>query len=359
MQLRTDLPTAAWQRSTSAVDLRPSRAWRVALAAALLLGSVGCGTTTVSMLVVRPALINAQPYGGTTSVAGVVASNPMQVPAANALRAEIEQAILAGHGGVVRLVQLGGGLAITGKIDQYGVAISTEEEDARCKLKTTVKVEQAQTETEQPETARPETAQADEQPADRPCKRYRSRWQARVIVTVRITSSQGQVVFYRQLVQAKDGVSGWQDEQVPTPPSQDQTLLQLRRAVADQIAWIVVPHQERVAAVLYDCEAPAEALCENGARQLAASNYQGALETYAQALEALRKRPGVPASELAEVHWNRAIVAKYGRMFDLAVQELKAAIQLDDSGTYRHELIEVQRAADDHNRLIDQGLGGN
>ncbi len=331
--------------SVSTLFAPKSRPLGLLLAAAAVLGAAGCGTTSVSMLVVRPALINAQPYGGTASVAGVVASNPVQVPVANALRAEIEQAILAGHGGVVRLVQVGGGLAITGKIDEYGVAFETDEEDARCKLKTKVKVEQGSAETEQP--------------ADRPCKRYRSRWQARMITTVRISSSQGQILFYRQLVQARDGTTPWREDEVPTPPNQDGTLLQLRRAMAEQIAWLVVPHRERVTAVLYDCEAPAEAICQSGARLLAASNYQGALDTYAQALEALRKRPGIPASELAEVHWNRAIVAKYGRMFDLAIQELQEAIRLDNSATYRNQLIEVQKAAEDHNRLIDQGLGPN
>lgn len=324
----------------------PRLRWsRLLLAGAVAWTAAGCGTSSVSMLVVRPALINAQSYGGTASVAGVVASNSTQVAVANTMRAEIEQAILAGHGGVVRLVQMGGGLAITGKIDEYGVTISTEEEDARCKLKTKVKVEQGSNETEQP--------------VDRPCKRYRSQWQARIVVTVRVASSQGQILFYRQLVQARDGATPWQEETVPTPPNQDATLHGLRRAMADQIAWTVVPHRERVTAVLYDCDAPAEALCQAGVRQLAASNYQGALDSYAQALEALRKRPNVPASELAEVHWNRAIVAKYGRMFELALQELREAIRLDDSATYRNQLSEVQKAAEDHSRLIDQGLGPN
>lgn len=315
----------------------------VALAVGIGLLVAGCGTTSVRMLVVRPAVINARAYGGTASVAGFVAAQPQLVPIAEAFRLDVERQIVAGHGGVVRLQQVGGGLAITGRVDEHGLRLATEQEETTCKRK--VKVER--------------DGQEVEQPAEQPCLRYRVRWAARMMALVRVTSSQGQTLFLRQLIEEDTGVTPWQKETVPTVPDAARRLGQVRVKLAQKVAWLVVPHKERVTATLYDCPAPAERTCDQGARALAASDYDGALRIYQQAIDQLRATPGMAASEIAEVHWNRAIVAKYGRMFSLAVTELQAALALENSGTYRRELEDVQRAAAEHEQLIDQGLGGN
>ena len=340
-------PAAAHVPSSSEAGLRA--ALPVGRAVGPLLGVLalallcsGCGTTSVRMQVVRPSVFNARSYGGTASVAGFVAQAPNLVPIADAFRVDVERQIVAGHGGVVQLVQGGAGLAITGRVDEYGVRIEREEQNATCKRR--VKVQQG--------------GKSEEQRVDQPCKRYRVRWAARMMALVRITSGQGQTLFLRQLVEQDTGITPWEEDHAPEVRDLDRSLGQVRVRLAQRVAWLVVPHRERVTATLYDCPEPAAKTCDQGARALANSDYQGSLALYQQAMAMLQGKPGVPASEIAEIHWNRAIVAKYGRMFDLAIAELHAALRLENSGTYRRELEEVQRAAVEHAQLIDQGLGG-
>lgn len=328
------------QRTLTA--LAPRRSLLLLLGVAVSGALAGCGTTSVQMLVTRPAVFNAQQFGGTVGVAGFVSQNPALVQVANTFRVDVEQQILAGHGGVVRLTHGGAGLMITGRVDEYGLALQTEEEDAQCDRR--VRVEQGgKTETRTVRQA---------------CKRYRVRWAARMLALVRITSAQGQTVFLRQLLEQDTGITPWNDDEVPQVPNAAGRLAKVKLALAQQVAWLVVPHRERVTATLYDCPEPAAKTCDQGARALAASDYDGSLRLYQQAIDMLKNKPGLPPSEIAEIHWNRAIVAKYGRMFGLAVQELQAALRLEDSGTYRRELEAVQRAAVEHEQLIDQGLGG-
>jgi hypothetical protein len=321
------------------------RALVVLLAGAVAAVASGCGTTSVSMLVVRPALINAQSFGGSASVAGFVASRGEWAAYAEPMRADVERFLLAGHGGVVRVMQQGGGLVISGQIDELGLRTRNEVEDTTCEDK--VKVKQGGREVESV--------------VKRDCKRVRTQWEAIVSVRTRVTSSAGQLVYLRHVSRNKTGVTAWANDEPPVLPvaTVNRHLDRLRLDVARDIAWLVVPHKVRVTATLYDCPEPAKRVCEDGARLLAASNYDGALGAYATALERLGKAAKVERSTLAEVHWNRAIVAKYGRRFELAIAELQAAIALDDSSSYRRELGAVRGAAEDHERLIDQGLGGS
>ncbi len=298
----------------------------------------GCGQTAVSMLVVRPALINAKPFGSTVSVAGFLAAQPSWVATAEQLRVEVERAILAGHGGVVPLVQHGGGLAISGTVDQITTRVQYEEKEGRCPVK---KV----------------PGGGEEQSADRPCPHRRGQWATAMLVSVRIVSSTGQVVYLRQLQRERTGFTAWVADAMPTMPDLRPQMATHRQELANEIAWLVVPHQERVTEHLYDCDPPAEKMCQDGARLLASSRYDEALNAYAAALQALQGNPKAEASDIAEIHWNRAIVAKYARNFQLAIQSLQEAIRLDDSARYRAELDNVQRAAADHERLLDQGLG--
>ncbi len=300
--------------------------------------AAGCGQTAVSMLVVRPALINVKPFGGSVSVAGFLAAQPSWIATAEQLRVEVERASLAGHGGAVPLVQHGGGLAVSGSVDQVSTRVQIEEREGRCAVK-------------------PKAGAGEEQRADRPCPHRRGTWTAAMQVSVRIVSSAGQVVYLRQLQRERTGVTGWVEDAMPTMPDLRPEMVRQRQELANEIAWLVVPHQERVVEHLHDCEEPATKMCQDGARLLASSRYDEALGAYAAALKALQSNPKADASDLAEVHWNRAIVAKYARNFQLASQALQEAIRLDDSARYRAELENVQRAAADHERLIDQGLG--
>ena len=297
------------------------------------------------MLVVRPSVINAQTYGGSASVAGFAVARPELAPLAEPMRIDVERFMLAGHGGVVRVVQAGGGLVVSGQVDEHGVHLRSEKEQVPCKEK--VKVKQGNSE--------------EESEVKRDCVRTRTHWEAVVAVRTQIATGQGQLLYLRPVEHRHSGVTSWHDgTSAPVPDAKLRDELNaLRLDVARTIAWLVVPHKERVTATLYDCPKPATNTCKDGVRLLAASNYDGALNAYAHALVQLKATPKMKKSTLAEVHWNRAIVARYGRQFDLAVTELQAALALENAASYRRELDEVRAAAVDHVRLIDQGLGGS
>ena len=68
-----------------------------------VLGSLlaGCGTSTLSLVVVRPAVVNARPHGGTVSVAGFSALRPDLTDAAYALRNDLTREVREGVGGEI------------------------------------------------------------------------------------------------------------------------------------------------------------------------------------------------------------------------------------------------------------------
>ena len=60
----------------------------------------------------------------------------------------------------------------------------------------------------------------------------------------------------------------------------------------------------------------------------------------------------------AKIHANRGLVYRYSRRFDAAVKELARASELDlSTSRYRKELERVEKSRNEHNNLVEQGLG--
>ena len=305
----------------------------------------GCGTTSVSMVVVRPAVINAQPFGGTVSVAGFAAPRPDFAAVAGQLQQEVQRELLAGVGGVVRVVSYGGGLSVSGRVRDYSMTLHEERKQRRCRKQV---VDSAGAGEEKPVKT-----------VDGVCIYRRLRWQARVAVLVRIQASTGQLIYLREVVERRSGRTVEVKDRAPRPPSAHIELRRLRRRIAQRIAHLVVPYRTRVTARMNDCEGAAESLCDSGARAMSQSRYRAAIAAYKQALAVLQRTPGTSPADLAEVHWNLAQVNKYARRYDAAVAELQEARRLDPGHSqYLNELNAVQAARQAHRQLIDQGLVG-
>ncbi|GEM_PF-2820032 len=315
------------------------RAALVIVAAGLF--AAGCGTTSVKMMVVRPALINARPWGGTVSVQGVAAAHPDYIHVAGQIRQELKQRIVNGYGNVVALKQYGGGLQVSGRLERYDITLEVQSRQTTCS--DTIRVRQG--------------GKSVSQRVSRPCVMKQHRWRAHVDVLMRVTSNNGQVLFLRHLTETRTGSTVERRAVAPMPDSH-RILQGLRNLIVTRMAQVIVPHRVRVTATLYDCPQPAEGTCNRAVANLAKSRYDAALAEYDRALAQLQKAPGVERSDIAKVHWNKAIVCRYGRRFDAALNELDSALRLDPGNSrYQRERANVQADRDRHSRLIDQGLG--
>lgn len=143
---------------------------------------------------------------------------------------------------------------------------------------------------------------------------------------------------------------------MPTPPNSHPILQELRMSVAEQIAWLVAAHRERVNVVFYNCEKPAKATCEVGVQRMAEGRYDEAAAAFTDALAQL-DRAGANKDDRAKVLWNRALVFEFSRQFDQAEADLRAAYALDDERQYRDQIGAVERERAAHQQLLEQGLG--
>lgn len=314
--------------------------WSLGAVIAALAGLVGCGTSTVSMMAVRPAILNAQAYGGTVSVAGFAPAYPDYALVAGQLRSEVADRIAGGVGGTVRLLEYGGGLVISGRVEQYSAHLHPHERATTCT--DTVSV--------------PSDKGTVSKNVERPCAWRWLDWHCQVVVTAQVTDPTGRVLLIRPVSYERRGSTAQVRDAAPVPPNLHPILQELRLRAAEEIAWLVTPHRERVNAVFYDCEKPATAVCEVGVKHMAEARYDEAVADFTEALAQL-ERAGATAADRAKVLWNRAIVLQYSRRFDPAVADLQAAYRLDPQDEYRDQIAVVERERAAHQQLLEQGLG--
>ncbi len=319
------------------------KGWRLgptvaALAALLTLAS--CGTSTVSMMAVRPAILNAQAYGGTVSVAGFAPAHPDYALISGQFRNEVAERIAGGVGGTVRLLEYGGGLVISGRVEAYTAQLHAHERLTTCTDSVSVDGGKSSA----------------TKNIERPCAWRWLDWQCRVVVTAQVTDPSGRVLIIRPISYERSGSTTQVRDAAPVPPNLHPILQELRLRAAEEVAWLVTPHHERVNAVFYDCQKPATAACEFGVKRMAEARYDEAVAAFTDALAQL-ERAGASAADRAKVLWNRAIVLQFSRRFDEAVADLQAAHRLDPQDEYRDQIAVVERERAAHQQLLEQGLG--
>lgn len=304
-----------------------------------LLLAAACGTSSVQMVVVRPAVINARPYGGSVSIAGFQPLRPEFYEVASQFHQELAAAVINSVGGVVQLRD-SGGLIASGQIRDYSVQLTERQRIQQC-------------------TDRQQVTQSGvttTQNVQHSCTYYWLDWHAHVAVTFRVTSSQGQTLYWRNHFAERRGTTSQVRDNTPIAPFAPPILRELRAQVVEQLAAVIVPHRVRVTATFYDCKPPAEDACAQGVKFMAASNYDAALAAYSDAIARITAAK-LPPAELAKAYYDRGLVFEYSRRFDEAIADYKYAITLDDSSAYRNALASVERERTNHNQLIDQGLG--
>jgi len=311
-----------------------------ALALPLLLCLTGCGTTTVSLVVVRPAMINARAYGGSVSISAFAPYAPGSQFAAAQMQAELSQAVVNSVGHAVALQPQGGGLHVAGQVEEYGLRLVERERPSKCSDTITVI----------------QDGIAKRQKVDVPCIYKWFEWHARAAVLMQVTTVQGQVLFHQRLFAVRGGQTFEQRGAPPPPPLPQPILDDLRAQVVSKMAEVIVPHRVRVNATFYDCPQPAQAACEAGVKAMARSDYETALRAFSDA-QRLLMQAAAPKEEIAKTYWNRALVFEYSRRFDEAVADYRQALALDPNDTYRAGLGSVETERRRHEQLVDQGLG--
>lgn len=298
-----------------------------------------CGQSTVQFAVVRPSVINVRSYGGSVQVAGFLAGSPDWGDVAGQFKAEVADRIAAGVPGAVRLVDFGGSVVVSGRIDDYGVRLTEGRRAEMC----TDTVREGTGETAQTKTVQNH------------CVMRWNDWQARMAVAVQLVSSAGQMILLQPMVATATGRSEETRDAAPAPPNLHPVLQGLRGQLAAKIANLVAPHREMVAAILYDCADPAKQVCAQGVQEFAHSQYDAAVAAFTDAL-GLLQRAKADKSDQAKVLWNRGIVFEYSRRFAEASADFAGANALDPSSAYAAKQADVDRERLLHEKLVDEGL---
>lgn len=310
---------------------------KLLLAVALLVAG-GCGgTTTAPMEVTRPALINAGDHGGTLTVLAFVPGLPDYREVTGQVQRELASRITANGRGQVHLRPSGGGLVVSGRVERYESHMERRSKQGQCDVRF-----------DNGEVQRMER---------RPCTQAWMDWTANVSVILKVSDSAGKVLYHRRIEEMERDSTGVVQDAMPTPPNLHGTLRQLRHRVIERMARVVVPHRVEVSATFYGCAEAAKPMCKQALAHFNASRLDQALAAYGQAEQALRASGQATNAELADLAWNRAMVARYARRFKQAIDELEKARRLDaERQRFKVELTVLQAEERDQATLIEPGL---
>ena len=301
-----------------------------------LLALLGCGQSTVRFLVVRPAVLNVRDHGGSVRVLGFLPGHPDYAEVAGQLQAEVLDHIMGDVPGAVAVQQYGGGVVISGRVDDYGVTLTEGRRADKCT-----------------DEVKDKDGATSKVSVD--CVQRWYDWSAHMAVAVQVVAATGELLILRPATALATGHTVESRDVAPTPPNSHPLLQALRAQVASSIANLVAPHKEQVTATLYDCQEPAKQTCAAGVRLFAESRYDAAVDAFTQAIGQL-DHAKVVKDELAKAYWDRAIVFQYSRRFDEAEADLRQADALDPSDSYKRQQADVERERALHHKLVQQGM---
>jgi len=295
-----------------------------------------CGQSTVSFMVVRPAILNIRAHGGTVTVQHFLPGMPDLAEVAGQLRAEVIAHVAGDVPGAVQLNEYGGGVVLTARVDDYRLTLFERSRSDTCSV-----------DARQPDGSRKTVRQ--------PCDKRWYDWTARMAVAAQVSAAAGKLLSSQVIVDQNSGSTAEVTDTAPVPPNGHNLLQVLRLRTAQKIASLVAPTKVRVDVTLYECEEPGKDACKTGIRLFAESKYDQAIAAFTHAIGALESSKA-DTDDVAEAYFDRAIVFQYSRRFDEALADLKRADMLDPSDGYKVQQAEVERERALHLQLVEQGL---
>lgn len=297
--------------------------------------ATACGGAQAPIEVTRPPLVPASAYGSTVSVSPFTAAWPDYRQVAGTLQQELAEAIDGRKDSGVRLQAFGGGVTVHGVVERYATSFVQLSRAASC-------TDRVEVEGEMREVVRA-------------CTYRRMRWKAWVSVQMRVKAAEGRLLYQRRIQEIRSGQTPEVRDAVPPPPDLHTRLKGLRQQIVARMARVIVPQRVRLSGVTRPCAGAAAHWCERARAHFAASHFEASLADYDRALRAIADGPN---ADRADVHWNRAQVARYGGDHGLAIDELETAQRLSPGdAVITSTLADVAREQREDGWLIDLGLG--
>lgn len=328
-----------------------NRSLRRCLLLLALLAPAAC-SRTATFNVVRPAILNASAVGNTMTVGPIAAPNPIHLPAAADISAQLQHRIANSLNRSIRLVAAGGGVVITGAVLANDYAETMERNNRVCSRQV-----QSGTANGVPQYRTDTYACVDLRRVGTGVSR----------VQFQITHGSDGTVFFDQVYEFRQqevttGVMSSYENRTPAYINPDALTAAARAVNIEHFARVILPWQEQVTVVFEDCNG--DARCRQGYDLVQQGNLEAAEPLFTQVIgDADRAGAAVPASEserIGEAFFNRGLTREYLGRYTQAVADLQRAMQLrPDESDWQTQLEEAQQMARDQEALRQQGAVSN
>lgn len=296
----------------------------------------GACATTVRTQVLRPAQINAQPYGGTMTVGEFSGDRYEWNTVAQDIRQQIRQAIVGCPGGVVRFMEYGAGLTVFGRVADYTYSEQITQRQDTC--------------------TRYEGSGQNRREIRYPCTHYTRTGAANVRLVFNVMDAAGQTIV-ASTYEDGDSASTFATDQTPPGIDGGRMLRSLAEALTTRFIHVIIPWWDTVDLPFWDCGDAPE--CQRGISFVQAGQWEQAIASFDAAIVRIQATPEYDPEDLAEAYWNKGLAQQYSNDFAGAVISLGMALQLDPSESdYAAQLQEVQRSQAESEALRQQGIGG-
>lgn len=292
------------------------------------LACASCGpSATISVL--RPAQLNARPYGGTMTVQNFAGHQR----AAKAVVNDLRRRISSTESRFVRYVRNDAGLLIHGDITDYTYRERVERRSETCDHAVGVGRYRS--------------------PVSNLCYRYIRIGQAHVAIRFRVTETKNGRLLTELLLEDSFTETTEQENTRPPPIDGEILLEQLREDITARFAKVILPWRESVRVRFARCRHTRE-LCKAATKAAREGNYRRAKRLFRRSLKRHRQLEVAPR-QIARLYWNLSLVHQFSAEFELAHRALDRAIRLDPrNDRYRRERSKLERLEREHSELQRQ-----
>ena len=318
-----------------------SMALRLTLALGVLAGMTGC-VSRARFDIVRPAMLDASPFGNTFSVQPFGGDQR----AAYRIQTELEQRINSSLNPAIRLLAGGGGVIVGG-----GVLDHTYQEGISSNPSTCYRSE----------NYRLPNGQIASRSVPYPCVQFTRTGQAHSAVRFTIAiASTGQIVYDRMFEDSQTRQTTATNGQ-PAYIDGNGLLDSMVMQSVNHFARVILPWPDSVVVTFTDCGGAEH--CSDAFQAVRANDLFAAERIYTQILGPYAESTAtVEPNDLdivAQTLFNRGIVRSYTGSYELGMQDLQRALELQpDHDDWRAELSQIETLATEQDRLRQQMQAG-